>query len=410
MRQIATLIAIVPLLLSACGGSPSAPPLAGSYRASLQLPGGELPFGLELSEQDGKLAAVIVNGPERLTAENVTREGDRVSMQMPGFRNVIELTREGAVLRGRLVMVKTGNKRQEIPLVAMPGSSYRFFPAPVEPGGNLGGRWAVTFIEEDGKESIAVGEFSQSGNDVTGTFLSATGDHRYLSGELRGGDLYLGSFNGGQTFLYRATLAADGALAGDYWSGLAYHARFKGNRDENASLGDTVRMTSMRDPTQRLQFSFPDLAGKTVSFDDPRFAGKVVVISISGSWCPNCHDEAAFLSQYYRDNRDQGVEVIGLMFEHFDVPADATKAVEGFRDRNKVEFPLLLAGVTGETASSRMPQLDAVHAYPTTLFVDRKGLVRYVHTGFSGPATGSHYTDLTREFDERIKALLAETT
>jgi thiol-disulfide isomerase/thioredoxin len=402
------------LMLAACGGGAPKPEvpasLAAHYRASLQLPGGELPFGLEIDEKDGKLSAVIVNGPERLDAEDVARDGERITMRLPGYRNTIELAPEGGILRGRLTMVKSGNLRQEIPLVAMRGDSYRFFPAAIAPGGDIGGRWAVTFIEDNGAESIAVGEFSQSGSDVTGTFLSATGDHRYLSGELRGGELFLGSFNGGQTFLYHATVAADGTLSGDYWSGLAYHARFKARRDENASLGDTVRMTSVRDPSQRLKFSFPDLAGQPVSIEDPRFAGKVVVVAISGSWCPNCHDEAAFLSQYYRENRDKGFEVVGLMFEHFDVPAEAKVAVEGYRDRNEVEFPLLIAGITGDTASSRLPQLDAVHAYPTTLFVDRKGKVRYVHTGFSGPATGAHYVELTREFDERIKALLAEPT
>jgi hypothetical protein len=122
------------LMLAACGGGAPKPEvpasLAAHYRASLQLPGGELPFGLEIDEKDGKLSAVIVNGPERLDAEDVARDGERITMRLPGYRNTIELAPEGGILRGRLTMVKSGNLRQEIPLVAMRGDSYRFFPPP----------------------------------------------------------------------------------------------------------------------------------------------------------------------------------------------------------------------------------------------------------------------------------------
>jgi thiol-disulfide isomerase/thioredoxin len=134
-----------------------------------------------------------------------------------------------------------------------------------------------------------------------------------------------------------------------------------------------------------------------------------VVVTLAGSWCPNCHDEAVYLQPYYLQHQSEGLEVVGLMFEQFDTTPEARDAVQRFRDRHAITYPLLLAGIADrDDAATRLPQLNGVYAYPTTIFVDRKGLVRHIHTGFSGPATGEHFKALTQDFDNRVRALLAE--
>ena len=55
--------------------------------------------------------------------------------------------------------------------------------------------------------------------------------------------------------------------------------------------------------------------GKIVSNTDTRFKGKVVVAIVTGTWCPNCHDEAQFLVQLHRKYRDKGLEIVALDFE-----------------------------------------------------------------------------------------------
>ena len=60
-------------------------------------------------------------------------------------------------------------------------------------------------------------------------------------------------------------------------------------------------------------------------------------------------------------------------------------------------------------AAKRLPQLNGIYAFPTTLFLDRKGRVRRIYTGFSGPATGNHYPKLIEDFDSTVEQLLAET-
>lgn len=405
-------------MLAACTprGPSEATPRAGAWRASLQLPGGELPFGLEFARENGKTVAFLVNGADRTKVTEITVDGKRITLRMDGFENRIDATDEGDTLRGTLTMVKSGGKKQEIPFVARYGETHRFTKdaasAAAAPGAsaNVAGRWATTFVD-DGKSSIAVGEFAQQGALVTGTFLTPTGDHRFLAGELRGRELSLSKFDGGHAFLYRATLGEDGVLRGRFWSGLASLETFEAHRDDNASLGDAESASKLVANAKPLDFSFPDVAGHQMSIRDPFFRGKVVIVTLAGSWCPNCHDEAALLARMHERKRDRGLEVISLMFEQFDDFERAREAVYRFRDRHRIGYTTLIAGISSkDDAASKLPQLSGVYAFPTTLFVDRNGHVRKVHTGFSGPATGKHYERLVDDFEKITDELLAEPT
>jgi peroxiredoxin len=405
----ALLPALICLLLAACGARDAGDAAwAGDWRVALQLPGGELPFGLELRTQAQGLSATVVNGEERIDIGPATLADGQLSFVFPGLETRFEARRLEGRLEGAVTMVKQRAVVQRIPLVATRGSDYRFFAATPAPTADVAGRWAVEFTDDEGARSTGVGEFRQQDAEVHGTFLTPTADHRFLSGQLRGDTLYLRSFNGGHAFLYRLRVAGD-ALTGEYWSGLAWHETLAARRDASASLGEAESATRMKPGEQRLAFAFPDLEGRTVSLDDERFRGKVVIVTLGGSWCPNCHDEAALFAPWYRELRPQGLEIIGLMFEQHADRAQATAAVRRFRDRHAIEYPLLIAGENDrEQAARLLPQLSAVLAYPTTIFIDRGGKVRRIHTGFSGPATGSHYDELRRDFDRTVRALLAE--
>jgi len=432
-------LALGALALAACHrGSPqsesattaSATDVAiGTYRAVLTLPGGELPFGLDLEREGSATVGYLLNGGERVKLNEVTIAGPHLEIRMPGYENRLVADAKGDDLQGEIILDKLGGKEQHIPLHAKLGRSYRFFenaggeesgvagqsgasghPDPSEKGA-VSGRWAVNFIDDaDPKPEVAVGEFSQSHDVVSGTFLTATGDHRFLGGQIKGDELYLSTFDGAHAFLYKAKLGADGTLAGDFWSGTAYHERWTGRRDANAALPDAYSLTAMRPGAKRLSFAFPDVAGNTVRSNDPAFKGKVMIVALAGSWCPNCHDEAAFLAPLYRDYRGKGVEIVSLMFEHFGDFPRAAAATERFRQHYGIEYTTLIAGISDKDEASKvLPMLDHVHAFPTTIFIDRKGNVRRIHTGFSGPATGEHYTQFVTETKDTLDRLLAES-
>lgn len=405
--------------LAACsGGGPAGEPQEaaagpirlGTWRATLQLPGGELPFGLEIAREGERYVAFLVNGAERVRVPEVTVADGRLEMRMPGLENTLSARIAGGTLAGEVVLVKRDGRNQVIPFAARHGASHRFVARPLTDNADLSGRWSVTFTEESGREYTAVGEFTQSHHEVTGTFLTPTGDHRYLAGDVRDEEFWLSTFDGARAFLYRGRINARGELEGTYWSGLAWKERFVGRRDAAASLGEAASATALRPEAGSLEFTFPDLDGTPVSLGDPRFAGKVVVITLAGSWCPNCHDEAAFLAPYYLLHRERGLEIVALMFEHFGDFEQAVAATQRFRERYDVRYTTLIAGTSDkDDAAKRLPQLNGVYAFPTTLFLDRQGRVRRIHTGFTGPAAPEQHRRLIEEFDATIEQLLAET-
>lgn len=397
------------------GAIPAATLQDGTYRAVLQTPSGELPFGLELAhEGEGdarKPVLTLINGAERVRVTEVRIDRDTLGAQMPGYANRLTATASADGLVGSVSMLRPGGTRVELPLRATRGQTHRFFTdeeAGTEPPVSVAGRWAITFTSGD-KTSPGIAELTQSGRTVTGTVLTPTGDQRFIAGEVRGRGLYLSRFDGGTPLVYRATLDDAGQLAGTLQYGSWSQETFTAKRDDQARLPDASTLTHVKDPSAPFAFSFPGLDGKPVALSDPAFKGKVVVVMLGGSWCPNCHDEAEFMVPFYGRYQAKGLAVVQLMFEHFGDLPQATAAAKRFRDQYQLPYPVLIAGISDkQDAATRLPQLDRIFAFPTTLVLDRQGRVRKVHTGFSGKATGAHWEEYQREFTALIEQLLAE--
>jgi thiol-disulfide isomerase/thioredoxin len=141
---------------------------------------------------------------------------------------------------------------------------------------------------------------------------------------------------------------------------------------------------------------------------DPRFADKVVIVTIGGTWCPNCHDEAAFLRDFLPGRRERGLEVVQLLFEYHTEFSDSAAAAREFIAEFAIDYPVLIAGTYEAGAVQRaLPQIANFVAYPTMLVLDKQRRIVYPHTGFSGPATGSHYEAFVAEFSTLVDGLLA---
>ncbi len=181
----------------------------------------------------------------------------------------------------------------------------------------------------------------------------------------------------------------------------------EGTRNEQAALPDAYTLTKVKEGVP-FEFTFPDaFTGKPVSLKDPKYQGKAVVVTILGSWCPNCLDEASFLAPWYRANRQRGVEIIGLAFERKNDPAFAKTRLEALKKRFGVDYDILFAGIADKKfASSVLPALSEVLSFPTTIYINRKGEVTKIHTGYTGPATGQYYEEFVKEFNRDIDELL----
>jgi peroxiredoxin len=405
-RNVLALLVLAASLL-ACSAPPG-PPL-GTYRAVASTDGGDLPFGLELAREDDAMVAYLVNGPERVRATDVRLEGNELYVRMPGYQNRIEATFKDGRFEGTLFILRPRGIVRELRLVAMPGETWRFFPKPDAAPKDFSGRWGLTFRDAQGGESFGIAELVQDGHVVTGTVLRASGDDRYIAGEARGDTLFLSRFDGGVAYLYLARLGSDGVLAGEQFTGGGSQDSFSGRRDPAAKLDDKAALSALKPGVERLEFSFPDADGELHHYPGDAYAGKVVLVTVGGSWCPNCHDEAVFLKELLASRGARGLEVIQLMFERTtDFPSSA-QAARDFTDKFAIGYPVLVAGtVTDDDVLKKLPQLAAFKAYPTLFVIDRKGIVRMVHTGFAGPAAGAHHEEEKRELTALVDALLDE--
>jgi peroxiredoxin len=404
------LLALVALTLAGCSDPKPDQSLYGTWRGVLTVKGGDLPFGLEIGREGDRDVAWLINGPERAQVTDVTIKGDVISMGMPGYPHRIDAQLVDGELEGHVTFLRPKGETHSTRMIAQRGVSWRFFPTPSKDNADFSGRWRLTFRDPDsGAESTGIAEVTQQGNIVTGTVLRESGDDRYIAGEARGDTVFLSRFDGGSAYLYVARLTPEGTLEGDFRTGTGGFRQLTGRRDAEAQLADVSALTAVKADAGRFEFSFPDVDGKPVSLDEPRFRDKIVILTIGGTWCPNCHDEAAFLRDFLPPRRERGLEVVQLMFEYTDDFASASKSVRTFSDQFRIDYPVLIAGSYAPGAVQKaLPQLEKFFAYPTMLVLDRSGKVRYTHTGFSGPATGVHYDEFVSEFSQLIDGLLDE--
>ena len=384
-------------------------PATGYWRATITLPGGEIETGFELSRDGDLYRASLVNGQERVSIDEVSFADGVLRLRFPAFNNEIQAVFADGRLSGELTLVKRFGDTQVMAFSALPGSDTGE-EAYAAPRHDLSGRWAVRFHEPDGTDTASIGEFAQRGSRLFGTFLNPNGDHRFLAGHVRGDEFQLSTFDGAHAFIFSGEIDEDGAIVdADFWSGTSWHQKWSGERSDTVELPDAFSRTWLKPGYDTFEFSFPDQEGKTVSLADEKYRDKVVMVALAGTWCPNCNDEAAFLAPFYQEHRDEGLEIVTLLFEHFEDHDLAAAQATRFRQKHGIEYDTLIAGISSKTeASESLPALSAVLAFPTTIFIDRDGRVRSIHTGFNGPGTGEHFTRLQNQFTELVTTLLAE--
>ncbi|NQX76113.1 TlpA disulfide reductase family protein [Gilvibacter sp.] len=392
------------LILVSCGDTE--PQIkTGDWRATLELEDQILlPFNLEF-KADG--TAVIRNADERITITNISIQGDTVTLAHPVFAGVFEGVLSDDMIKGDFVIA---NMERSIPFEMVFGDGERFKETNTATA-DVSGTWEITFIEDDWSTYPAQGVFEQNDNSVTGTIRTETGDYRYLEGVVDGSDLKLSTFDGAHSFLFTAKVTDSTLKAGTFYSGNHYKAGFNGKLNPQYELTDPDSLTFLKPGYDRFNFAFPDAAGKTWTLDDPQFKDKVVVVQLMGTWCPNCLDETEYFADYISRNPNSEVEFIALAIDFSKTPEPAFKAIDRLKSRFDLKYPIVLAqyGTDSKSeASDKLPMLNAVLSYPTTIVVDKKGEVRKIHTGFNGPATGAKYTEFVTSFEAFLDDLIAE--
>lgn len=399
-------------IFSACTPDISYQPEQGIWRAELSLTKGiTLPFNFEIKMVDGGYEMVIHNAEERIVVESFVQKGDSILIQMPVFDSQFRLFLENPQrMTGFWNNVSRGND-YKIDVVAAYNVDSRFdLVSNGVDAADLEGKWETHFspdVPEDYYPSI--GLFQQQLGTLKGTFLTETGDYRYLEGVVDGNQLKLSCFDGAHAFLFEAELEND-TLSGTFYSGNHWVEPWYGVRNDTFELRDPEELTFLKEGYDKLSFSFADLDSNLVSLEDPKYEGKVIILQLMGSWCPNCMDETRLYAEWYKKYQPEGLEIIGLSYERTNEFPKAVRNLTRLKEKLEVDYDLLIAKLSNDKleAAETLPMLNHVMSFPTSIYIDKTGNIRKIHTGFSGPGTGDHYTRFVEQYGAFIEELLRE--
>jgi thiol-disulfide isomerase/thioredoxin len=393
---VALLFAIAPAAL--------AQSLAGLWDATITFNGESIPFRLQIAGDGSNVQGWLFNGDDKVIANAGSFQNGSLVLNFDSYAAKLEAKLENGALVGQYgpMLKKT------YPVVA------HRHTAETNAGANapsINGLWEVAVKSSKGEQAWRLIVQQKSASNVSAAILRVDGDTGALTGSYKDGHFVLSHFSGGRPALMILTPAADGTLAVDM-TDLHGKSQLTATRPDVARAKglppptDPDHHTTVKDPSEPFRFSAPDLSGKQVSNTDARFQGKVVLVNVTGSWCPNCHDEAPFLAELFRKYRSQGLEVVALSFEEEDQLKNPTR-LRAFMKEYGIDYTVLLAGTT-EERDAKLTQPLNLNSWPTTFFLGRDGRVRFVHAGFPGPASGDLYRQAAHEFYSQVESLLAE--
>jgi thiol-disulfide isomerase/thioredoxin len=388
---VSALLTLAPLSL--------AQSLAGLWDATVQVKTLTVPFRFEIQGDASKISGSFFNGDAKFTSSSGSYSNGKLMLNWDYTASKLEATVHDGVIEGNFTRVST-----VYPFQAKP-----FTPSPLttEDVPSIAGLWVIPTTSPKG-ESAWQFIVRQSGPEVTAAILRIDGDTGALQGTFKDGKFLLSHFSGARASVFEVKLLPDGTLdilqngTTKLTATRSAEAKAKGLPEPS----DPSRFTTVKDPTKPFTFAFNDLSGKLVTNGDPRFQGKVVLINITGSWCPNCHDEAPFLEALYKKYHSRGLEIVALSFEEAEQLKDPAR-LRAFVKKYGIEYTVLLAGDTSD-AKEKLAQTQNWNAWPTTFFVGRDGLVRGAHAGFPSSGSGQLFTQAKEDFEARVEKLLAE--
>lgn len=388
----------------------------GLWRAELTLSEtAVLPFQLKVERSKKESIFSIINGNEEIVLSNFQNDEDSIVVTFPAFASELkfQITTKKTIHGYWYNHAKKGN--YSLPFYALYAPELSRYPKR-EVTTDIDGKWEVTFDYHTEHPEKAIGVFQNcankcgyggySSNKVIGTFLTETGDYRFLEGATINDSLYLSTFDGSHAFLFEAKYDND-TLWGKFLSGKHYQTKWYAVKNENVTIGNPDSLTYLVNKAP-ISFSLPNADGGTYNFPADAESNKVTLIQILGTWCPNCLDESRYIKTL-RNTYPQSLEVIAVAFEtQKDIESRIDK-VNDYRTNLNLDYPFVIGGSACKTCAGELfPMLNGIMSFPTLIVIDKKGKVRKIHTGFNGPGTGEVYEEFVIEMNNYIKELIEE--
>lgn len=376
----------------------------GQWRGSVSYDSVQIPFVFEVGYPSGEVPEItIINGSDRRVIKNVTMNGDSIVIPMDPFD--VEIRAKFSAM-GMTGFYKKYYRDLSFPFTAnfgkarMKKNSIRSF-APIEE------RWDVTFSPETSGMSKGVGLFKQRGHLVSGTIMTQVSDYRFFEGILDGDSIKLSCFDGAHAFAFLGKREEDG------WSGEmiydnGYSEPWQASYDPDVELENPFEMVEIEPGKHKPYYDLLGAGQGKNAIDPTKYEGKVLIIQLFGTWCPNSHDQTKYLVEWYKQNEDR-VSILASSYEANYSKEYGLQRLEKYRKVNDITYDLVLGGRLSKTgAALPFPFMQRIEAFPTLVIVDKQGYVRYVHSYFNGPATGEYYQSFDQRFNEIIDSLVAE--
>lgn len=381
----------------------------GPWILSLEIGEEIIPFNLFFSINNDDTLFLVRNAEEVIEVLEFKISGDSLFLTMPVFGTELNAKIfSDSLIKGNWYN-STKSKDYALPFVGVWGSEMRFNQQNLIPPSDFSGTWEVIFSPDSAKPCKAMGVFERNGEKIKGTFLTETGDYRFLEGIVSGREMFLSTFDGAHAYLFKSQMTSEGKISGTFWSGKHWKESWIGIKNNDFVLSHPDSISYVINSREILNLSFLDTLNQKVSIGEVRKDNNVLILQIMGTWCPNCADESRDFSKFYSQYQSRGLDIIAVAYERSDDFQEALVNVNRFKKNIGVPYPFLYGGKASKAKTSiDFNMLNGIFSFPTAIFIDRTGKIRKVHTGYYGPGTGI-YHDKFREHTQRfIEKLLNE--
>jgi thiol-disulfide isomerase/thioredoxin len=375
----------------------------GLWDATVAVDGVEVPFRFEISGAPPVLTGSFFDGDLKRTSSAGTYSNGELVLPFDEYGAKVVVSYKDDRLVGKYDRGTRG--------AAYPFKAVRAVPSAssIAAVPSIAGEWRIPLDELSSKgESAWRMVVRQNGADVSAAIMKVDGDTGTLTGSYKNGRFTISHFSGARPTVLEVTPVDDESLKllEDRKTARVAFRETDARAKTAPEPTDPTHHIGVVDPSAKFKFSFPDLEGHIVSDMDPRFRGKVVIVSLTGTWCANCHDEAPFLVQLYKNYRARGLELVALAFEEPAQLKDLSR-VRAFIRQYGITYPFLIAGDSDHEAEA-LPQALNLNTFPAMFVLGKDGRVRATHAGYASKATGEYYLQKQKEFLAEIDRLLAE--
>ena len=369
------------------------------WKIKISLQNEELPFILERQKSHW----IVHNQKEKIYLKVLSQKKSKWILEFPLFENTLELLFKENIVTGTWTKKSIPENLQFELKGEKVTTDNRLTISKEIIAQSFPERWKMTFIEE-GESSDALGTFSYENGLIQGSILTPTGDYRFLEGMLdTKSSLVLYGFDGQFAFVIKAQVK-NKELEGTLKGGKSWITNFKASAKEDYFLPDPYQLTKMKSGKTSFQFKGKSIDGKSIDLSLKKRNKKLTLLQIMGSWCPNCMDEANFLSQWSQTPTGKNVEIIAMAFEKLPTEAAALTKLKKWKKELNITYPIVLAShnANEKKVLDVLPEIEKHVSYPSIYFLNESGEVIKIHTGFSGPATGRGYEDFQDELEKFV--------